>query len=236
MITATNTPYEVVHTNGYMLHILKRYDINHNEKQTLATLSEQKQFNVDFLVDLLNAFDEMKPEMVYQFDRYEIPVLLNYLRRSHAYYLNRRLPEILFSMQEVYRLYPSLSALKQFIVQYTANLQKHFAEEDKVLFPYAEYLHNAIQTYKQVPFIDSYFYEFSVKDFLHDHNTERDLQLMRFALEKHNSSSNTWSPYRITLDLIKNFEDDLKIHAMIEDKILIPRMLEIEQHILSTLN
>jgi regulator of cell morphogenesis and NO signaling len=236
MITATNTPYEVIHANGYMLHILKRYDINYNDKETLTTIAKKKKFNVDFLVDLLNAFDELRPEMVYQFERYEIPVLLNYLRRSHQYYLGRRLPEILFSMQEVYRLYPSLSPLKQFIIKYTENLENHFSEEDKILFPYAEYLHNAIKTYRQVPFIDSYFYEFSVKDFLHGHNTERDLQLMRLALEEHSPSTNIWSPYRITLELIKNFEHDLKIHAMIEDKVLIPKMLEIECHILSTLN
>ena len=236
MITATLTPNEVIRTNGYMLHILRRYEINHEDKDTLTKIAEKKHFNVDFLVDLLNAFDELKPGMVYQFESYEIPVLLNYLRRSHKYYLGRRLPEILFSMQEVYRLYPSLSALKEFILQYTQNLEEHFAQEDEILFPYAEYLYNATKTYKQVPLIDSYFYEFSVKDFLHDHNAERDLKLMRLALEEHNPTTNNWSPYRITLELIKNFEDDLKIHAMIEDKILIPRMLEIERHILSTLN
>jgi regulator of cell morphogenesis and NO signaling len=236
MITKQSTPKQIINNNGYMLHILKRYEINYKDKKSIADLGQAKNFNVNFLVDLLNAFDELKPGMVYKFDQYEIPVLLNYLKRSHKYYLDRRLPEIIFSMLEVYRLYPALSALKKFIAEYTKRLEVHFIKEDEVLFPYAEYLYNATIKFKQVPFIDSYFYEFSVKDFLHDHHTERDLQLMRLALEKHNPSNNTWSPYRITLELIKNFEEDLKIHALIEDRVLIPRMINIEQRILATLN
>jgi regulator of cell morphogenesis and NO signaling len=236
MITTKSTPNQIINQNGYMLHILKRYDIHYKDKNPIASIAENKGFNADFLVDLLNAFDELKPDMVNKFDQYEIPVLLNYLKRSHQYYLDRRLPEIVFSMKEVYRLYPTLSALKNFIHQYTKDLEIHFEQENKILFPYAEYLYNATKKYTQVPYIDSYFYEFSVKDFLHSHSTEHDLQLMRLALEQHNPNNNMWSPYRITLELIKNFEDDLKIHALIEDKILIPRMMEIERKILATLN
>ena len=167
--------------------------------------------------------------MVNQFSSYETPILVDYLRRSHSYYLERRLPEIIFSMHETCRLQPALFPLKKFLNHYTANLQEHFEQEDLVLFPYADYLHAATASYAQSPLIESYFYEFSLKDFLHEKDTENDLKLMRLALEQHFASNNERSPYRVTLDLIKNFENDLKIHAIIEDQILIPRMISIEQ-------
>jgi len=236
MITTINSPNQIINLNGYLLHILRRYDINYKDINPILSIAKAKGFNPNFLVDLLNAFNELKPEMVHQFKQYEIPVLLNYLRRSHKYYLDRRLPDIMYSMQEIYRQYPELSALKTFINEYTKRLEAHFEEENKVLFPYAEYLFNATNEYKKIPFIDSYFYEFSVKDFLHDNKTEKDLILIRHALQQHNPTNNTLSPYRITIELIKNFEHDLTIHALIEDQILIPRLIEIEQRILSTLN
>ena len=73
--------------------------------------------------------------MVYQFDKYEFPILLNYLRRSNHYYIDRQLPEIILSMQEVYYLYPALSAFKNLIHQYTKRLQTDFEKEKRCSFP-----------------------------------------------------------------------------------------------------
>ena len=106
--------------------------------------SFSKNYNGFFLVDLLSCFNDVEQLESIQFEIYEIPVLVDYLKRSHRYYISKRFPEIEQTVENIKNQEPTLlvSFLDRFVRQYKEDLINHFEIEEKILFPYALKLYN----------------------------------------------------------------------------------------------
>ena len=62
----------------------------------------------------------------------------------------------------------------------------------------------------------------------HHHDTELDLREVRRSILYYNPPATNQTPYRILLSQLEAFEKDLAVHALVEDKVLIPRAMKIE--------
>ena len=70
--------------------------------------------------------------------------MVDYLKRSHRYYISKRFPEIEQTIINIKRQEPTLlvNFLDRFLHQYKEDLINHFEIEEKILFPYALKLYN----------------------------------------------------------------------------------------------
>jgi len=187
---------------------------------------------------LLNCFSEFSPISSSQFARFSVPILIDYLERSHAYYINKRLPEIGQTIDAFLKKHqeshPFLIILSNFYRFYKDDLEEHFEYEEKHLFPYGKWLSNSFQNrraFNQSHHVPIHVTKYSIEEFIkyHDDSSEIELKEVRKALLKYQPKSENQLPNHILFEQLKNLEEDLHLHAVIEDDVLIPKLSYMEK-------
>jgi regulator of cell morphogenesis and NO signaling len=204
----------------YLPQVMQRY----------TTYLPHTHVNRDFVTALLRAFDE-KPFCAEDFDRFSIEMIVEYIKRTHEFYLHKKLPEIEQSICLLSGLYdshhPILAVLQNFFRQYCQELTEHIGAEETGLLPYIALLHRCSSGHLS-EFIFARERQ-SVTSFLAAHeDTEDELKNIRQTIGLYAPPPSNESLYRILLTQLQTFEQDLRVHAHIEDQVLVPKALAME--------
>lgn len=217
--------------NNEMRQVLLRYNIG-QAHQLVYSYDELTNLgiNADFVFALLDMFEDHKSFRKDSFDGFHVDVVLDYIRKTHQYYLQRKLMEIEQSIHLLLQSYPVahplLVILRDFFTDYKEHLTGHIAIEEAQLLPYIEHLARVDEGKASFQARPAY----SLNTFLtHHHDTEEDLAEVREAILRYSPPVTNQTPYRILLSQLQVFEKDLAVHALIEDEVLLPRAMELER-------
>lgn len=134
--------------------------------------------------------------------------------------------------------HPLLHILHAFYSDYKTELSLHICEEENHLLPYVDYLLHADnqgcdlrEFYRQTK-------RYSMRDFEDDHHDDHEMELLeiRRTILLHQPPPTNGTPYRILLQQLDNFHRDLVVHGLIEDRVLVPRMKEMESRLTAAFN
>lgn len=191
----------------------------------------------EFITTLLRSFEE-KSFTAADFESYRIGLIVDYIQRTHSFYLQKKLPEIAQSILLLSGHYesnhPILMILQTFFHRYCQDLTTHINEEERLLLPYIVKLNNA--------FLAPYHFSeyvvagqrYSIAQFLEDHHdTEDELKDIRETIRLYQPPATNESLYRILLTQLETFEQDLHVHARIEEEVLIPKAKKLESDLYS---
>ena len=224
MINTYFSPRQIVDVDRNSEHILNRYGIAKTSNKSILDNAFSNNFNGLFIVDLLNCFYEVENIAHTDFEKYEIPTLVDYLKRSHKYYISKRIPEIEQTIDNITSQESNIlgSFLKNFFKQYKYDLQRHFDTEEKNIFPFALKLYNYhyFDDVSHIKFLKER--QNFVMKFLDNHKKEKsELKKIEQSLIEYKSKNATTLSYLdILLQKLKNFHVDMKIHSEIEDNVL----------------
>jgi regulator of cell morphogenesis and NO signaling len=187
----------------------------------------------EFVGALLRVFEE-KVFNARDFDAFPVDLVTDYIQRTHIYYLEKKLPEIEQSILLLSGHYdshhPILSALRNFFLCYVKDLSEHIQAEETLLLPYINALQEAG---RNTPGFSRFLIlreKYSVDRFLNDHHdTEDELKDIRQTIRLYEPPMTNESLYRILLTQLQVFEQDLCVHAQIEEEVLIPKAKKMEQ-------
>ena len=218
--------------NFEMKQVLSRYYVD-GAHGMVYSFEEFKALGIDpdFIYCLLGLFEDPEEFTVTNFDRFSLHVIIDYVRKTHQYYLFKKLPEIEQSIHLLISAYPLahplLVVLHNFFADYQRDLTRHIEIEEKHLLPHITSLLLLQQTSGVVPGTES---SYSIRRFFEQHHdTERDLREVREAMIQYDPPATNQTLYRILLSQLQVLEKDLAIHAIIEDKVLVPRAIELEK-------
>jgi regulator of cell morphogenesis and NO signaling len=138
--------------------------------------------------------------------------IVDFLHNSHEYFLKYKFPHIRQNLMSALEdshndINPAIIA---FFDSYLEEVKKHFAYEEKKVFPYIHALVNGEPT----------TYNISVFKRHHDEVSEKLAELKNIILRFYTTSQPN-KMYDVLVDLY-NAEDDLESHSEIENHILIP--------------
>ena len=206
------------------------------DRNLLYSYEELKRTNIDqqFIYELLHTFEDVKSFSESDYRKFSLEVIIDYIRKTHHYYLAKKLCEIEQSISILLKDYsgshPLLRILSNFFSGYTRDLTAHISIEEKQLLPYITSL---LAFDKGEIGYDKYFAateSYSLKKFVDSHHdTEQDLSNVREAILNYQPPATNQTPYRILITQLQSFEMDLSVHALIEDNVLIPRALKLEE-------
>ena len=94
MFSSSYSPKSITSYNRNIEHLFYRYGISSNSENSLEEISIQNELNSDFILDLISCYNDYENIESIDFVCYRVPVLVDYLEKSHKYYINKRLPEI----------------------------------------------------------------------------------------------------------------------------------------------
>jgi regulator of cell morphogenesis and NO signaling len=223
MFTSSNNPRTITSYNRNIEHLFYRYEIPKNSTDSLDEIAINNELNSAFIIDLIKCYDDYDNINTINFNHYRIPVLVDYLEKSHKYYINKRLPEIEQCLDKLIKQEsnPLTFLILSFFEEYKLDLISHFEKEDKLIFPYCKSLFN-------------YYYfksnddlNFILKNgkkaiaFIDDHQqSKNELKKLQDILIKYKAPVKNLSFFQIFIQQLGLFQKDLKIHAEIEDNIL----------------
>lgn len=220
--------------NNYLLtQVIQRYDTKlHGTVDYFYTDLHLKGFDKEFIFAILNAFEE-NVFNAKEFEPFSIEMIVDYIQRTHTFYLQKKLPELeqsILLLSDQYKPnHPLLKSLHSFFHHYCKELTTHFNDEESMLLPYVVMLRKAENSQKHLSQLILLNQKYSIAQFLSEHDdTEVELTEIRNTISMYNPPSTNLSLYRILLTQLQIFEQDLHVHALMEEEVLIPKALKIE--------
>ena len=241
MITKSHTVKDVLTHNHFLEMVLERYDVKVSEQNNkIEVIAKTKGVAIDFFVEILNLFDSEKPFSKDNLLHYDIPVVLDYLERTHRYYLSKRLFELESSMHVVCAennndQYLHI-LLHNFFNEFKTELWEHIEMEENFLFPHINFLQETQKGFCTTE-AKRKLKNFSAEKFIVDHNDDSEKQLAELfdILDYLFPYTHFLSPVSVLKQQLRCFEKDLHIHALVEDEVLMPKVLALENALIAAL-
>lgn len=204
----------------------RRYALKINPRtnsESLRTVNKQlNQFK-----ELLEYFyfnpDGFDPSPFFKLDPF---LVYNFLRLSHVYYLDKKIPEI---EQYIFLLNKSNNSPKTRVLillfnEYKKNLRNHIALEENEIFPLIQQIIESRSDDKL--FCKSAQLRSQLATFYVEHaDTEQELNYMRSLVAQLNFSERGIST--VLSNQLALLEADLMLHHILEEEILIPAVLDV---------
>lgn len=156
-------------------------------------------------------------------ERVSVPTLIQYLRASHAYYIDFQLPSIRRQLVESLDEHDNLARLIiKLYDEYAANIRKHMRYEEQMVFPYVEELRKG-----RVPT------DYDVATYSKHHTqTDQKLRELKNIIIKYLPSDGLHNnQLSATLYNLYNCEQWLQEHADVEEQIFIPAIRQMEMRL-----
>jgi regulator of cell morphogenesis and NO signaling len=235
MITKKSLVVETLSSHVINEGVLLRFGIGMNDwDKSLQLACAENGVDVEFVINILSLYHKKSEHFNSLFTKHSSELIITYLIKSHIYFINNKVPKLFSIIEKLIIEHDEqrlqLLKVKDLFIKYSCHLKEHIYHEENTLFPYVL---NLLKTESETLFswqlfklLDAY----SIGQFVNDHDeVEEDLNDIRNVVIKHSKSSNKNHPLRIIYDELKVLEKDLEIHANLEDKILIPRAIELEK-------
>ena len=234
---------DVIHCNYLLIPILNRFDIQLGfGDKTIGEICKERGINTDFFLVIINSFHDHDYFPQDKLLEFPLSLILDYIQKSHKYYLNTKVPQVESLINELCRkAAPSqkkqLTLLERFFSEYKKELTEHIEDEEESVYPNVLLLDTAYNTGVVINKHLTLIREYPIDAFARKHsNIEEKLYDLKNLIIKYFSPSIDPVISNALLTEIFRLERDLNDHARIEDKVLVPKVRIIEQELLRRMN
>lgn len=199
-------------------------------EKTISEICIEKKISTELFITLLNLYQGAVHVPSHPFPFSEIPVIIDFLKNGHAYYTNEIYPDIQKIIKSMYDLnnVEEMLMVEKFFNEYFNEVMEHLDYENRIAFPYMTDLYQHLVNNKAY----NKEAEYSVKEYKEHHDDiEEKLDDLQNLLIKYLPQQNDQQLRRKLFFNLVELDYDLKIHARIEDFILIPLVEQMEQHL-----
>jgi regulator of cell morphogenesis and NO signaling len=224
---------DIIHHDHQLLPVLNRFGIRLGFGDSgIDEICRIHSINAEFLIEILNTYHDPDYFPRERFLDFPLPLIVEYLKKTHQYYYTFYIPEIEKQLNELIASAPGenkLSLLTRFYLKFKQELHEHLQYEDKFTFPYVLNLHELFE--QGGPITDPA--ALPVKSIIEFEETHSDVDSKLLDLKniiiKYLQADYDDNKCNTLLTTLYNFEDDLRDHSRIEDKIMVPKVLQIEK-------
>jgi regulator of cell morphogenesis and NO signaling len=240
LLDSENTISDIVRSDYRAADVFKKYNINFccSGQVSLQEACRLQDLDYDTIVsELEEATRNIYISNSLQFDQWRIDFLIDYIINIHHAYLYQAIPALelrLTSFMEGHKKkYPELIQIHQLFLELLNILLTHNRHEEEIIFPYIKQIDIAYR--KNEPY-GNLFVRTLRKPLS---NVTREHSMISELLKKLKSCSNNYTfpinactNHQVLYHKLREFDDVLGQHKHLEDTILFPKAIEIEQHLL----
>ncbi len=216
--------------------VFKKYGIDFccQGNTTIVDACMKKDLDPDLVLNDLEAAVQSSNAANTDYKSWPLDLLADYIEKKHHRYVEEKSMEIKPYLDKICQVHgghhPELHEINELFTASAGELAKHMKKEELVLFPFIRKMVKAqlSKTTIAAPQFGTVQNPIQTMMAEHDNEGERFRQI--------ESLSNGYAPpadacntYRVTLSLLKEFEDDLHLHIHLENNILFPKAAEMEK-------
>ncbi|MCK4750416.1 MAG: hemerythrin domain-containing protein [Bacteroidales bacterium] len=238
MITPGMSMCQAVLENQKLLLLFPRFNFQMGfGEMSVEEVCKQYNVNTDFFLEIANSYLDEAYVPAKDLSFVSLGTIVEYLTSTHSYFIDIALPGV---ENKIYRLldhselsHKEVQLVTGFFNDYKQEFLAHISEEEKEILPYILELES--QSAKEVPdpeFLDK-LSTYSISEFAQEHDR------LEYSLENLSKLIVKYLPpfedFELCIQVLGDLSDlvrDLVDHANMEDKVLIPRVSELEKQII----
>jgi regulator of cell morphogenesis and NO signaling len=205
-------------------------------KRTLRDACERAGVSVERALDLLAAVKEDSTADTSNWGGASAQELIRHIVGRHHNYVRSETPRLMSMFEKVVsrhgQAHPELASIRDLFKALTEELSVHMHKEENVLFPYFEQMESAVARGAAPPPAVFGSVDMPISRMLADHDDAGELLAKIRTLSMEYQAPDSACPtYRALYHGLEEFESDLHHHVHLENNILFPRALHMEQGI-----
>jgi regulator of cell morphogenesis and NO signaling len=232
--------YRVILENLQLLPLLPRFNLKPGFGElSVDEACQAHGVNTDFFLEIANAYlDEMYvPEE--GLAHFPLVTMVNYITATHTYYKEIALPmveEKLFRLMDHSSLsQKGVNLINTFFNDYKEDFRAHLSQEEEQILPYVLELEKQASLEKPDPKFIQKLRAYSIREFEQEHSRlETSLSHLSELIIKYLPPFDDLQLCHQVLNDLATLMKDLVDHANMEDKVLIPRVAELENRLLNS--
>jgi regulator of cell morphogenesis and NO signaling len=203
-------------------------------KRTLKDACERAGVPVERALDLLAQVEEDAPADAANWGGATAQELIRHIVGRHHSYVRSEAPRLETMFEKVVSRHgedhPELASIRDLFGALTEELFMHMHKEENVLFPYIEQMESAVGRGAAPPPACFGSVEMPISRMLADHDDAGELLAkIRVLSSGYRAPDSACPTYRALYHGLEEFERDLHHHVHLENNILFPRALHMEQ-------
>ncbi len=236
-ITEQTIVGELVAEDYRTASVFKKYGIDFccNGNRSIADACEKKQITAEPLLDALEQVTQQNNAATADYNSWSLLLLADHIEKKHHRYVSAKIQEIVPFLHKVARVHgdnhPELKEVYALFAECADELTDHMKKEEIVLFPYIRKMETAGSSATKPHFGTV---QHPIRNMMQEHDTEGERFRKIAALtNNYTPPEDACNTYRVTFSLLKEFEEDLNLHIHLENNILFPKSIKLEEQLAS---
>lgn len=218
MINANTKLSDIVGNNIDLLPIIHRLGIsNHIGEHTISEVCKRNGKDTAFVLGILNTYSSA--EYFPKPDDLELESLIDFLTLTHDYHKQVTIPRLYGFIEQLKQLLPGeklLIVVEKYLNEYIKKLLRHIDFEEQDIFPL---IHKTKSTGEKIVNIKKLFRQHT--------NVENEISDLKIIIIRHIPGNIDMNLVHDLLHTLSHFEKEQLDHARFEDKLLIPKILDL---------
>ena len=235
MITTDMTVRDVANELPQSTRLFEKLKIDYccGGNQTLAEGCTSAGVDVYAVIQMLAEATQQKSEDAVDFTSASLPQLITHIVDTHHVFTKSEMDRLQLLADKVLAAHggnhPELVHLDELLTRLCDDLKPHMFKEEHVLFPYIFALAKAADQQGAVPFAPFGTVNNPIRMMMREHDTAGEiLRELRQLTSDYKVPADACISYQTLYQALENFEKDLHQHIHLENNILFPKALDVE--------
>lgn len=205
-----------------------------NGNRTVEEACDKKGIDSNLLMDELNQVLNSKGGETIDYKSWPLDLLAEYIEKKHHRYVEEKIPILRQFLDKLSRVHgerhPELFKINELFTASAGELASHMKKEELILFPFIKRMVNAKLKNEAIQSPQFGTVENPIAMMMEEHDNEgqrfRDIAELT---DNYNPPADACNTYKVTNAMLEEFEKDLHLHIHLENNILFPEAVKLEQ-------
>ncbi|AXP80968.1 Iron-sulfur cluster repair protein YtfE [Mariniflexile rhizosphaerae] len=205
-----------------------------NGNRTIEEACTKKGIDSNMLIDELETVLSSKTDQTIDYKSWPLDLLAEYIEKKHHRYVEEKIPILRQFLDKLCNVHgerhPELFEINKLFTASAGELTAHMRKEELVLFPFVKRMVNAKlgHTTIQPPPFGTVENPIAMMMQEHDNEGVRFRQIAELT-NNYTPPADGCNTYIVTFAMLNEFEQDLHLHIHLENNILFPEAIKLEQ-------
>lgn len=229
---------EIVTENFKTAAVFEKYNMDFccGGNKPVSKACEEKGLDSSALIEELKSVKNKNVD-VEKYTEWSLDFLIDYIVNNHHSYVKRMIPVLAAHTQKIASVHgknhPELAQVAISFERVYKDLKHHMMKEEQILFPFVKQLVNAKKnaTKSEAPYFGSVKNPIRMMEAEHQAAGD-ELYEIRNLTNNYLVPDDACNTYSVTMQELRDFEEDLHKHVYLENYILFPKSIELEKELL----
>lgn len=220
------------------VEVFKKYGIDFccGGKKSISKACSEKGINKEELEKDLQLLEQGTKLPSQDFYSWDVAFLADYIVNTHHKYVIQSMPMIFEFTQKVARVHghdhPEVVEVAKLFVQVMDELNRHMMKEENILFPYIRQLSEMKKSKQKISPSPFGTVQNPINMMEHEHDVVGELMhQIRNITTNYSLPVGACNSYRYSYSKLNEFEEDLHQHIHLENNILFPKAIDLENEL-----